>query len=259
MTVSGSKKKRSFCLLLAVLAAVALIYAVRPAHALSSAEIGELQRKAQSFSRQGEEFAHADPSRAADMFQKAALCFEAIVREGGLENGKLFYNIGNCYLRMGDPGRAILNYRRAGRMIPGDPNLEENLDFARRRVRDALPPDRGGDGGPSRNLLLWLYDLGLLGRAWIFTGLWVLIWTCGSAYLFFKKAWLRYVFFSAAAAALLFSASLAFEVYLDSGPKSGVIVSGTEFKLLEERSGWLHVMLPGKVACWVPGSSAEII
>ena len=35
--------------------------------------------------------------------------------------------------------------------------------------------------------------------------------------------------------------------------------SGVEFKLLEERAGWLHIVLPDKTACWVPSASAEII
>ena len=280
MRVANSKKKRSLCLMLAAIAAAVLIYAVRPAYALSASQTGELQRKGQGSFQHGVELASADPLRAADLFQKAALCFEAIVREGGIESGKLFYNIGNCYLRMGDSGRAILNYLRAERMIPGDPGLAQNLDAARKRVPHAV--ERDPDDGQYRGLPSWLYDPGFLEPAWIFLGLWGLIWICRSAYLFYKKAWLKYAIFSAAGAAVLVFALLAFHVYLESGPKSGVIVaesvmgckgesfaygpaferplqSGTEFKLLEERSGWLHIMLPGNSVCWVPAFSAEII
>jgi hypothetical protein len=280
MKVCDPKKKRSFCLMLAAIAAAALIYAVRPAYALGAVEIRELQRKGQSSFQQGVALAQADPIRSADLFQKAALCFEAILREGGIENGKLYYNIGNCYLRMGDSGRAILNYLRAERMIPGDPYLMQNLNFARSKAPHAAEPDL--DGGRSRVLLFWLYDLGFPEPAWIFLGFWGLIWTCRSAYLFYKKAWLRNAILGAAGAAVLVFALLAFQVYLDSGPQPGVIVaesvmgckgesfaygpafdrplqSGTEFKLLEERSGWLHIMLPGSSTCWVPAFSAEIV
>ena len=280
MRIGRPKKKRSFCLMLAALAAAVLIYAVSQADALSPVQISELQRKGQSSFHQGVEFADADPLRAADQFQKAALIFETIAREGGIENGKLYYNIGNCYLRMGDRGRAILNYLRAERMIPGDLRLAQNLNLARNRVREATAPDR--DGGLYRNIIFWLSYVGFPERVWIFLGLWVLMWACSSTYLFYKKVWLRRAMFSAIAAAALVFSLLGFQVYMDSGPKSGVIVaesvvgrtgesnaydpaferplqSGTEFKLLEEHSGWLHIMLPDKPPCWVPASSADII
>jgi hypothetical protein len=48
----------------------------------------------------------------------------------GLESGPLYYNLGNAYLREGDVGRAVLNYERARRLMPGDADLEANLRFA---------------------------------------------------------------------------------------------------------------------------------
>lgn len=65
---------------------------------------------------------------AADEFLKIA--------ETGIRNGKLFYNLGNAYLKMGALGRSILWYERALKLIPGDPDLNFNLNFARSLVKD---------------------------------------------------------------------------------------------------------------------------
>jgi tetratricopeptide (TPR) repeat protein len=52
----------------------------------------------------------------------------------GLESGNLFYNIGNCYFKLGKLGHAILNYEKARRVIPQDRDLKANLDYAKSAV-----------------------------------------------------------------------------------------------------------------------------
>ena len=49
----------------------------------------------------------------------------------GLESGNLYYNIGNCYFKKGELGKAIVNYERANKLIPDDSDLKSNHDFAR--------------------------------------------------------------------------------------------------------------------------------
>ena len=53
-----------------------------------------------------------DPEQAKALYLKAALRFERIAQEGNIQNGKLYYNMGNTYFRMGDIGRAIRDMRR---------------------------------------------------------------------------------------------------------------------------------------------------
>jgi len=45
-------------------------------------------------------------------------------------SGNLFYNIGNCYFKLGMLGKAILYYERAKRLIPKDGDLGSNFEFA---------------------------------------------------------------------------------------------------------------------------------
>lgn len=69
-------------------------------------------------------------------YKEAADAFERVA-DSGIANGKLFYNLGNAYLKTGDLGKAILWYERALRLIPDDPDLKFNLDYARSLVKDA--------------------------------------------------------------------------------------------------------------------------
>lgn len=50
--------------------------------------------------------------------------------EKGYESGNIYYNLGNCYFKKGQLGKAILNYERAMRLIPNDKDLESNYDYA---------------------------------------------------------------------------------------------------------------------------------
>ena len=55
--------------------------------------------------------------------------------EKGLESGSLYYNLGNCYLKRGEHGKAVLNYERAMRLIPRDSDLRANYKFALSEIK----------------------------------------------------------------------------------------------------------------------------
>ncbi|MGV8074852.1 MAG: hypothetical protein AB2L11_09905 [Syntrophobacteraceae bacterium] len=264
----------TFCLVF-----VSLLIALE-SHALDKAEVWNLYREAESSFRQANELLRSDPDKAKELFEKAALYFEAIHREGGIENGRLFYNIGNVYFRLGDTGKAILNYRRAERFIPNDINLQQNLNFARSRCVDKIEPKP--QTMVFRILFFWHYDIGGMTRAWLFAAIFGLLWVFASIYLVKRKVWLRYVSASCAVISLLLLCSLAVQAYEQSRIRSGVILEnevvgrkgdsvtfeptfkeplhpGVEFNLVEERKGWLHIELADGRRCWIPETAAEMI
>ena len=53
----------------------------------------------------------ADSLYAAEHYQEAAKQYEALLKQG--VSSDLYYNLGNCYYRMDDITRAVLNYERA--------------------------------------------------------------------------------------------------------------------------------------------------
>jgi tetratricopeptide (TPR) repeat protein len=63
-------------------------------------------------------------------YEDAAREYQRLL-ESGIESGNLFFNLGNAYFKVGDVGRAILNYERAALFMPSDPDLAANLAYAR--------------------------------------------------------------------------------------------------------------------------------
>jgi len=74
--------------------------------------------------------------------------FEALLKTG-VRNGAVYYNLGNCYYKQGEVGRAVANYRRALMLSPRDVDTEFNLDLVRSEVgfRDTTSAFGGGSIG----------------------------------------------------------------------------------------------------------------
>ena len=68
-----------------------------------------------------------DPQAAQGLYEQAILKYEKIIEDGGIKNAGLYYNLANAYLLSDNLGRAILNYRRAEKLDPGDPDIQKNL------------------------------------------------------------------------------------------------------------------------------------
>ena len=172
------------------------------------------------------------------------MCFEAIHREGGIENGRLFYNIGNIYFRLGDTGKAILNYRRAERFIPNDVNLQQNLNYARSRCVDRIDPKPQTQ--VFRTIFFWHYDLSGPTRSWLFAVLFGLLGLLGGMYLLKRRSWLPYAIMGCAVLSLLLAGSLGVEAYEESNIRSGVIL---EQEVIEERATARPLNPPSRIPC----------
>ncbi len=72
-------------------------------------------------------------------FQEARDAYLALLT-AGYESSDLYYNLGNAHFKSGNLGRAILNYERALRLPPRDPDIRANLELARSLTADAIEP-----------------------------------------------------------------------------------------------------------------------
>ncbi len=63
------------------------------------------------------------------------------VAESGVQNGKLYYNIGNAYFKLGNIGKSIVWYKRAKKLIPNDPDLNFNLNYLKSFLKDETEKD----------------------------------------------------------------------------------------------------------------------
>lgn len=83
----------------------------------------------------------ADSAYMNDDFVTAAALYNEIAATEGTSTN-LYYNLGNCYFRMGQLGRAVLNYERALRLDPSNTDARDNLKFVNTKITDE-PGDKG--------------------------------------------------------------------------------------------------------------------
>jgi tetratricopeptide (TPR) repeat protein len=206
--------------------------------------------------------------------------FERIVDDGGVRNGRLYYNIGNAWFRMGDLGRAILHYRRALLYTPNDPNLQQNLAYARSKRRDRVEPK--AETRVLRTLFFWHYDLAARTRLMLFAVAFGAVWVLAARMLFRRGTALRWGCFVAVGLSVLLLGSLTIEAAVSSRTVAGVVLAdeavarkgdaetyqasfkeplhaGTEFDVVEDRGEWLQVDLADGRRCWLPRQSVGLV
>ncbi len=246
------------------------------AEQLNRSQVHDLFSEAKSLFRQAEKAAATDPEAARSFYRQSAMRLERIVSAGGIENGKLFYNIGNAYFRMEDLGRAILNYRRAAQFIPNDPNLKQNFAYARSQRVDRIEDTQ--KTRMFRMLLFWHYDFSSTTRSVIFAVCYALFWAALLVRIYFRKVPAGLIAGAAFVGILCFG-SLAADYLRQERNPGGVLLAdevtarkgdgityqpsfkdplheGTEFLLIEKRNGWYHIRLNDGRKCWIPENTA---
>lgn len=142
----------------------------------------------------------ADRAYGQEQYQKASLIYERLLKEHG-QSAMLYMNLGDCYYRMDDMPRAVLNFQRARRLDPGDGQIRHNLKLAQSRITDQIVPQS------EMFFVTWT-------RSWMQThtafqwgcialGVFVLTLAGLALYLFCNRIWLRKTGFFGALVCLL--------------------------------------------------------
>lgn len=223
----------------------------------------------------------SNSEKAEKFYEKAILSYEKIIDQGQIKNAGLYYNLANTYFLKGDLGGAILNYRRAERLDSSDANIQKNLSFARSRRTDKVKLKT--EKRVLQTLFFWHYDFSPKTKfilVCVFFGL-----TCISLTITIWFGRWAPATATAAVATLLtlcFLVSLIVETNTQAARISGVITAdeviarqgdgrsyepsfkeplhtGTEFDLLERRTGWFHIKLADDNEAWIPDDNAELI
>lgn len=84
----------------------------------------QLEQQAETSYREG------NYVEAADAYQK--------IIDSGYESAGLYYNLGNCYYKLGENTKAILNYERALLLNPDDSDAKYNLKMAQKAIVDKI-------------------------------------------------------------------------------------------------------------------------
>jgi len=222
-----------------------------------------------------------DPDKAQKLYEKAILNYEKIVSDGRIKNSKLYYNLGNAYFLKEDLGRAILNYRRAESLDKADTNIQKNLAFARSRRIDTV--EIRTEKRILEKLFFWHYDFSIKTK-FLITCICLAIVCIGATVMLWRGKSAGVV--ATAVICGLLTASFLASVILETRSRAnticGVITAGqvvarqgdgpnypasfkdplhvgTEFDLLERRTGWFHITLSDDSEAWIPDNAAELI
>ena len=247
---------------------------------LADNQIKDLYNQGTEYFHQATEINDSDAAAARDLYGKALLRFNRLVEEGGVRNGKLYYNIGNIYFLLDDMGRAILNYLRAAQYIPNDPNLAKNLAYARSMRHDKLASK--DKEKILQTLFFFHYDLGTQTKLILFALFYMSFWIFSGIKIFSQRPFTSWGLGVTLLFTLLFGSSLGMESYQVKMNHAGVITdpevigrqgdtetyqpsfedplhAGTEFTLLEERGTWWQIELPDGRSSWITAKSGELV
>lgn len=209
-------------------------------------------------------------------YEKAAEEYTKIL-DAGVESGQLYYNLGNTFFKMGKIGSAILSYRKAALLTPGDSDLRANLSYARSLTEDSgLQPRSGSRAAhyikiPFRGLTLNAVSVMLV---WLYLALMALM-IAGFISPAFRR-WATLPFYFLLILFLMTLAGFGVRYYDEEATQHGIVTAkeaeckyepidksttyftlreGQEVTILNTRNGWRRIKrIDGKLG-WVKSDS----
>jgi tetratricopeptide (TPR) repeat protein len=228
-----------------------------------------------------EVFQRAEELYQEGRYQQAVEQYEALLAQG-IEDGAIYYNLGNAYFKSGRVGPAILNYERALRAMPGDEDTEANLAFANELIVDVVQRP------PMPSYVAWAVDLyhaldpdfcaALLSLSFVLGGIATSILILGIWPRFRTPA--IYTLVAVGAVTLLSATVLTAKVHSsgeseeaialaqsievrsgpgETNPQLAEIHEGLKVSVLGGREGWLQVRLPNGLTGWVQETDVAIL
>ena len=214
-------------------------------------------------------------------YDQAAASYESILNQG-LASASLYFNIGNCYYRLGRIAPSILAYERALRLQPNDADTKHNLALVNLKTLDRIEPL------PELFFIEWLRSFSavvpLHTTARIFAACWLLLFASLSAfYLLASPTALRLLRGFAIVSAILlipFAIVLVTQI-VDSRNRTDAVITasvvtartspdaqsvdafvaheGLKVKLSDAVGEWMKIVLPDGKVGWVRMQDCERI
>ena len=210
------------------------------------------------------EFEKANALYEQSKFKEAGQAYESLAASGCSAN--VFYNLGNTEFRLGEPGKAILNYERTLALEPGHPEARANIAFARQET------------GAQTARATWLDAILLpVNSSWYIIGAAVAAWGLVFSW-FFRSQDRPLLMLTAGFCALalgyagcgIFAAegarSLAIVITkqaearlepLDSAGVAETLPAGSQVKVIRERGPWTYCSLPDDALAWLPAGAIQ--
>jgi tetratricopeptide (TPR) repeat protein len=216
-------------------------------------------------------FAAATRAYEAKNYAEAAQGYESLVQSRKW-NATVFYDLGNAYYRLGNFGKAILNYERALALEPRHPEAQANLRLASDEARalelrkDRLERYAGIAtvkqysiiAAASGWLALFIAGHLLLSRRRSARGLALIalsLIVCGASIfaIYTLENGTR-----GPALAIVTAKEIEARLATADNAKSVLLLpAGSEIRILSERGDWVYAALPNDQQGWIPAASAE--
>jgi tetratricopeptide (TPR) repeat protein len=224
----------------------------------------------------------ANDSYSIGNYQEAAQLYEQILNENG-ESAEIYFNLGNACFKQNLLGAAHLNYERARRLDPTNPDILHNLDFVKAMQIDKI------DEIQDVFITTWLDNVMNIcsGNTWsiVFFTLIALSLLLLSFFIFSQTSKIRKLSFTGFCLFILLSITSFYlgyrqrnqtlnrseaiiysqEVVVKSTPNNSgsdlfIIHDGLKVRIIDKQGNYYRIILnDGKSQGWIPRESAEII
>ena len=213
-------------------------------------------------------------------FEVAIEKYEAILA-ANYESGELYYNLANAYYKMGNIGKARLNYERSLLWLEGDEAVTQNLELLKMRLVDQI------EAPPKLFLTVWwnsllnLFNTTTLGIV-VLVLFWIVLLSAAVFLYFRKRGRIRWksVFVTTLLLWLFLLVVWINKIYLFETEKYGVILAstitvhaepskdttdlfvlheGTRVRVERSINGWLEIRLEDGKTGWLQDDALEII
>jgi len=210
-------------------------------------------------------------------FAGAELYYRQLL-EAGIRSGSLYYNLGNACYKQARLGEAIYYWERARRMMPGDPDVAENLEFSKLMIVDRIEVPE--NPYPVRLMKDIVHTLTPNQESWALLILFIIANVLFSIYLLVPRPRISLWCFTASLAAgllvIVLGGSLAWKLYEENHRQEGVVVEqrveirsgpasdymtvvtvheGITVLIRGEAEDWYQIMLPNGWNGWLPKRS----
>lgn len=225
-------------------------------------------------------FSHKDYAGASRIYE--SLLASPEVKTDEHQAAAVYYNLGNCYYRTKEYGKAVLNFQRALRLNPSDADAAFNLELTKSKIADRF------DGQSEMFFFTWWRNasFSISATAWGYWGivLFVLCFVLWQLSRFGGKQWLRKL--SLAGGALCFVIALCCflfahhqssyytsmdqavimqeaETYTNptsTAPKGKTLHEGTTVIIKAKSAGnWWQIELPDGTETWIMANKQTIV
>jgi tetratricopeptide (TPR) repeat protein len=210
------------------------------------------------------EFDQANKLYEEGKYSEAAAVYEKAVKAGQV-SAALCFNLGNALFKAGQPGRALVWYRRAEALSPRDPDIQANLQFVRKNVAGGVNSRNWRARLQKLNLnewtllavaALWLWFVLLALREWrpklrpALRGYTSTV-GLGGALLGICLAIVWYDYTHTTPAVVVVAEAVVRRGPLDESQSFYTLRDGSEITVLDQKNDWLQVIDQSKRIGWL--------